>query len=50
MLEKCGFQWTNVQLLKVLSLGGSVPVDRFRLDRGVWTSLKNWRDARRSLS
>jgi RimJ/RimL family protein N-acetyltransferase len=50
VLEKCGFQWTSVQLLKVLSLGGSVPVDRFRLDRGVWTSLKNWRDARRSLS
>ena len=50
VLEKCGFQWTNVQLLKVLSLGGSVPVDRFRLDRGVWTSLKNWKNARRSLS
>jgi RimJ/RimL family protein N-acetyltransferase len=50
VLEKCGFQWTNVQLLKVLSLGGSVPVDRFRLDRGVWTSLKNWKNARRTLS
>jgi RimJ/RimL family protein N-acetyltransferase len=50
VLEKCGFQWTDVQLLKILSLGGSVPVDRFRLDRGVWTSLKNWRNARRSLS
>ncbi len=50
VLEKCGFQWTNVELRKVLSLGGSVPVDRFKLDRGVWTSLKSWRDARRSLS
>ena len=50
VLEKCGFQWTSVELLKVLSLGGSVPVDRFRLDRGVWTSLKNWKNARRSLS
>jgi RimJ/RimL family protein N-acetyltransferase len=50
VLEKCGFQWTNVQLLKVLSLGGSVPVDRFRLDRGVWTSLKTWKNARRTLS
>ena len=29
----------------LLSLGCSVPVDRFRLDRGVWTSLKSWRDA-----
>ena len=45
VLEKCGFQWTNVQLLRVVSLGCSVPVDRFKLDRGVWSSLKSWRDA-----
>jgi len=45
VLEKCGFQWTNVELRKVLSLGGSVPTDRFRLDRGVWSSLKSWRNA-----
>jgi RimJ/RimL family protein N-acetyltransferase len=45
VLEKCGFQWTGVELLRILSLGGSVPTDRFRLDRGVWTSLKSWRDA-----
>ena len=48
VLEKCGFQWTGVELLRVVSLGGSVPADRFRLDRGVWSSLKQWRDARRS--
>jgi len=45
VLEKCGFQWTNVELQRVLSLGCSVPVDRFRLDRGVWSSLKSWRNA-----
>jgi RimJ/RimL family protein N-acetyltransferase len=45
VLEKCGFQWTGVELRRVLSLGSSVPVDRFRLDRGVWSSLKSWRDA-----
>jgi RimJ/RimL family protein N-acetyltransferase len=45
VLEKCGFQWTNVELRRVLSLGCSVPVDRFRLDRGVWSSLKSWRNA-----
>jgi len=45
VLEKCGFQWTNVELLKVLSLGCSVPTDRFRLDRGLWSSLKSWRNA-----
>ncbi len=48
VLEKCGFQWTGVELRRVLSLGSSVPVDRFRLDRGVWTSLKSWTAARRS--
>ena len=45
VLEKCGFQWTGVELRRILSLGGSAPVDRFKLDRGVWTSLKSWRDA-----
>ena len=45
VLEKCGFQWTSVELLRVVSLGCSVPIDRFRLDRGVWTSLKSWRNA-----
>jgi RimJ/RimL family protein N-acetyltransferase len=45
VLEKCGFQWTSVELLRVLSLGCSVPTDRFRLDRGVWSSLKSWRNA-----
>jgi RimJ/RimL family protein N-acetyltransferase len=45
VLEKCGFQWTNVELMKVLSLGCSVPTDRFRLDRGLWSSLKSWRNA-----
>ncbi len=49
VLEKCGFQWTGVELRKVLSLGSSVPVDRFRLDRGVWSSLKSWRNAVRHL-
>ena len=45
VLEKCGFQWTGVELRRVVSLGCSVPVDRFRLDRGVWSSLKSWRNA-----
>ena len=48
VLEKCGFQWTGVELRRILSLGSSVPVDRFRLDSGVWTSLKSWKDVRRS--
>lgn len=42
VLEKCGFQWTGVELHRFLALGSSTPVDRFRLERGVWSSLKSW--------
>jgi RimJ/RimL family protein N-acetyltransferase len=41
-LEKCGFQWSGVELHRFEALGTSTPVDRFRLSRGVWSSLKNW--------
>ena len=34
VLEKCGYEWTGVVLMRVRALGGvSVPCDRFRLDR-----------------
>jgi RimJ/RimL family protein N-acetyltransferase len=42
VLEKCGFQWTHVVLQRVRALNTSVPSDRFRLDRGLWESLRNW--------
>lgn len=42
ILEKCGFQWGGVELHRFEALGSSTPVDRFRLSRGVWSSLKNW--------
>ena len=41
ILEKCGFQWSGVELHRFEALGSSTPVDRFRLSRGVWSSLKN---------
>jgi len=47
VLEKCGFQWTGVGLCRIRALGSSVPVDRFRLDRGIWASLKSWGRSRR---
>ncbi|NVN85861.1 MAG: GNAT family N-acetyltransferase [Rhodopseudomonas sp.] len=47
VLEKCGFQWTGVELHRFEALGSSTPVDRFRLSRGVWSSLKSWSDAAR---
>jgi len=42
VLEKCGFQWTGAGLRRVRALNSSAPVDRFRLDRGLWASLKSW--------
>jgi RimJ/RimL family protein N-acetyltransferase len=33
VLEKCGFRWTGVGLLRIRAIGSSVPVDRFLLDR-----------------
>jgi len=47
VLEKCGFQWTGVGLCRIRALGSSVPVDRFRLERGIWTALKSWGPVRR---
>jgi RimJ/RimL family protein N-acetyltransferase len=42
VLEKCGFQWTGVGLTRIRALSSSAPVDRFRLERAIWRSLKSW--------
>jgi RimJ/RimL family protein N-acetyltransferase len=42
VLEKCGFQWTGVQLTRVRAINSAAPTDRFRLDRKLWESLKAW--------
>jgi RimJ/RimL family protein N-acetyltransferase len=47
VLEKCGFQWSGVELHRFQALGSSTPVDRFRLTRSVWVSLKNWSNSTR---
>ena len=47
ILEKCGFQWSGVELHRFEALGSSTPVERFRLSRSVWSSLKNWNNSRR---
>jgi RimJ/RimL family protein N-acetyltransferase len=36
VLEKCGFEWDGVELIRILSIGASVPSDRFRLTRDTW--------------
>jgi RimJ/RimL family protein N-acetyltransferase len=47
VLEKCGFQWTGVGLYRIRAIASSAPIDRFRLERGIWQSLKAWREVRR---
>jgi RimJ/RimL family protein N-acetyltransferase len=47
VLEKCGFQWTGSGLLRIRAIASSAPIDRFRLDRGLWASLKSWGAGRR---
>jgi RimJ/RimL family protein N-acetyltransferase len=47
VLEKCGFQWTGVGLYRIRAIASSAPIDRFRLERRIWASLKSWRDVRR---
>jgi RimJ/RimL family protein N-acetyltransferase len=47
ILEKCGFQWSGVELHRFEALGCSTPVDRFRLSRSVWSSLKSWNSSTR---
>lgn len=50
VLEKCGFQWTGAGLLRIRAISSSAPIDRFRLDRGLWASLKSWGQASRRVS
>jgi RimJ/RimL family protein N-acetyltransferase len=47
VLEKCGFQWTGVGLYRIRALASSAPIDRFRLERTIWASLKSWGKVRR---
>ena len=47
ILEKCGFQWSGVELHRFEAICCSTPVDRFRLSRSVWSSLKNWASSTR---
>jgi len=42
VLEKCGFAFQGSGLMAFPARGGVFPVDRFRLDRRSWQSLKSW--------
>jgi RimJ/RimL family protein N-acetyltransferase len=49
VLEKCGFQWTGVGLCRIRAIHSSAPIDRFRLERSIWASLKSWGQMRRAV-
>jgi len=42
VLEKCGFQFAGQGMGPSLFHRGMVPIDRFRLERSIWMSLKSW--------
>jgi RimJ/RimL family protein N-acetyltransferase len=42
VLEKCGFQWTGVRLIRIRAINSAAPADCFRLDRRLWESLRSW--------
>ncbi len=41
VIHKCGFQYAGQDMLNSI-VAGQVPVERYRLDRKTWTSLRNW--------
>jgi RimJ/RimL family protein N-acetyltransferase len=43
VLEKCGFEWTGVELHRIRSLASSAPFDRFRLGRSQWATARQQR-------
>jgi RimJ/RimL family protein N-acetyltransferase len=41
VIHKCGFQYAGQGMLNSI-VAGQVPVERYRLDRRTWTSLRSW--------
>lgn len=42
VLVKSGFQYRDQAMIHSLGAGGTVPIERYSLDRAVWSSLKQW--------
>jgi RimJ/RimL family protein N-acetyltransferase len=42
VIHKCGFQYAGQGMLNSI-VAGRVPVERYRLDRKTWVSLRTWR-------
>jgi len=41
VIHKCGFQYAGQGMMNSL-VAGQVPIERYRLDRKTWASLRNW--------
>jgi RimJ/RimL family protein N-acetyltransferase len=44
VIHKCGFQYAGQGMLHSI-VAGQVPVERYRLDRKTWVSLRTWRSS-----
>ncbi len=44
VVHKCGFQYAGQGMLNSM-VAGQVPIERYRLDRKTWVSLRNWAQA-----
>ncbi len=46
VLVKSGFQFRDQSMIRSMGAGGPVPIQRFALERAIWTSLKEWGQGR----
>lgn len=42
VIDKCGFQYEGLGMIRFRYHGGSLPILKYRMDRAAWTSLKAW--------
>ncbi|MBO0345553.1 GNAT family N-acetyltransferase [Roseibium sp. CAU 1637] len=42
VLVKSGFQYRDQSMIRSLGAGGSVPIERYNLERAIWKSLRTW--------
>ena len=45
VVEKCGFQYCGTGMAHSRHYDGKIPIDRYRLDHGIWTALRHWAGA-----
>lgn len=46
VLIKSGFQYRDQSMIRSVGAGGSVPIERYTLERAVWKSIKGWGQGR----